>query len=112
MSAGYLDQYMNQGATFNTTLTLDDYTGAALNLTGFSVHSQARRSYIAANATITFTSTISDAANGVITLSLDGATSANVPAGRLVYDVVITDPTGIKTRVLEGLLFVSPTATH
>jgi len=110
---GYSDQYLEQGSTFNTQITLDDVYNQPMNLSGFSVSSEARKSYYSANATIVFDSTVYDAANGIIQLSLDAATSANVPAGRLVYDVVLTQAnTGLVTRVLEGLVYVSPSVTH
>ena len=113
MAVGYLDQFIAQGTSFTTQLTLDDDSGNPFNLTGFTAASQARRSYYSANASIVFATTISDAANGVITLSTDANTTANVPAGRLVYDVKITNATtGQVTRVLEGLIFVSPEATQ
>lgn len=113
MPAGYQDLFLNQNETFTTSLTLDDVNGAAYNLNGYTVKSQAKKSYYSANATLQFTSSISDANNGVITLSANSATTANVPAGKLVYDVIITQAeTGIVTRVLEGQIFVSPAVTR
>jgi len=113
MGVGYSDQYLEQGATFTTTLTLDDDTNSPMDLTGFSARSMARRSYSSANATIVFDTTIIDASNGVIQLAVDSATSANVPAGRLVYDVVIKElSSNVVTRVVEGIVYVSPAATY
>ena len=63
MPAGYSDLYLEQGTTFTTNLTLDDNYGNPYNLSGFTIKSQARRSYYSANATITFTSSISPANN-------------------------------------------------
>ena len=112
MPAGYQDQYLEQGATFVSEMTLDDVTGVPYNLTGFSVRSQAKRSYYSANATINFVSEITDANNGIIKISANSAVTSNVPPVKLVYDVVITqDSTGIVTRVLEGQIFVSPAVT-
>jgi len=111
MSAGYVNQFLNQGETFSTSLTLDDAYGNPYNLTGFTVKSQARRSYYSANATINFVTNISDANNGIITLSANSAITANVPAKTLVYDVFIKDSSNNVTRVLEGQIFVSPAVT-
>jgi hypothetical protein len=112
MPAGYSDLYLEQGTTFTTNLTLDDNYGNPYNLSGFTIKSQARRSYYSANATITFTSSIYDAANGIIQLSANAATTANVPAGKLVYDVLIKDTANTTTRVLEGQIIVSPSVTR
>lgn len=112
MPAGYQDLYIEKGTTFTTQLTLDGSNGLAFDLRGFTVKSQARRSYYSANTTLEFTSTFADAANGVIQLSASATQTANVPAGKLVYDVIITDTHNIVSRVLEGQIFVSPSVTR
>ena len=113
MTAGYQDQYIEQVTTFNSNISLDDSNGTSYNLTGFTIKSQARRSYYSANAAINFVVSIPDANNGVITLSANAAVTANVAAGKYVYDVMLTQPsTGLVTRVLEGQMFVSPCATR
>jgi hypothetical protein len=110
MPAAYTDLYLEQGTTFVTSVTLDGNNGEPYDLTYFTVRGEAKRSYYSSNTSLTFTSTITDASNGVIQLS---ATTANVPAGKLVYDVIITDTgSGTVTRVLEGQIFVSPAVTR
>lgn len=112
MAAGYQDLFLNQNETFTTSLTLDDVNGVAYNLTGFTVKSQARKSYYSNTIAINFDAAISDANNGIISLSASANTTANVSAGKLVYDVFMTQTsTGIVTRVLEGQIFVSPSVT-
>lgn len=112
MAAGYQDLFLNQNETFTTSLTLDDVNGIAYNLTGFTVKSQAKKSYYSDTIALDFNASISDANNGVITLSANAATTSNVSAGKLVYDVIMTQSeTGTVTRVLEGQIFVSPAVT-
>lgn len=109
MPAGYQDLYLEQGTTFTTSLTLTDNTNAAYNLIGFSVSSQAKTSYYSTSPSIVFNTSLTDASNGVITLSANSAVTTNVSARqKLVYDVKITDATNGVTRVLEGQIFVSP----
>jgi hypothetical protein len=113
MPAAYSDLYLEQGTTFVTSVTLDGNNGEPYDLTYFTVRGAAKRSYYSSNTSLTFTSTISDAANGVIQLSANSAVTANVTAGKLVYDVIITDTnSGSVTRVLEGQIFVSPAVTR
>lgn len=113
MPAGYQDQYIEQGTTFNSQITLDDSNGTPYNLTGFTIKSQARRSYYSANAAINFAVSIPDANNGVVLLTAAATTTANVAPGKYVYDVMITETSsGLVTRVLEGQIFVSPCATR
>jgi hypothetical protein len=112
MSVGYQDLYINQGEDFYTTITLYDNTGASYNLTNFTVQSQAKVSYYTANTALVFGASVFSANTGVIQLSANNAVTANVSARqKLVYDVYITDASNIKTRVLEGQIFVSPGVT-
>jgi len=109
MAAGYQDIFLEQGASFTTEMVLKYNTGIPYNLTGFTVKSQAKRSYYKANATITFTSTMIDAGNGIIQLSANSAQTANLTPGKMVYDVLIKENvTSFITRVVEGQVFVSP----
>lgn len=110
MAAGYQDIFLEQGVTYVNQITLDDNTGAPYNLTGFTVKSQAKKSYYSVNPTIVFNATVYDANNGIIQLTANSAVTANVPAGKLVYDVVISTA-NTATRVLEGQIFVSPAVT-
>lgn len=88
-----------------------DSAGAAVNLFGYSASSQMRKSYYATSFTI-ITSTITGNANGEITLSMTSANTANLTPGRQVFDLLITSPASIKTRVIEGIVVVSPGVTQ
>jgi len=70
-----------------------------------------RKSYYSTTAN-SFTSTITSNANGEITLSMTAANTANLTPGRLLYDLVITSPAGVKTRVVEGIVTVLPGVTQ
>lgn len=113
MPAAYQDQFLEQGTTFTSQITLDDDNGLPFNLSGFTAASQGRKSYYSANADITFSADITDANNGVIILSADAPTTANLTPGKLVYDVTVTQTsTGLVTRIIEGQIFVSPSVTR
>lgn len=112
MSAGYQDQFLEQGTTFVSQVTLQDNNGTFYDLTGFTVKSQARKSYYSANTVIEFDAEITDASNGQIQLAANSAVTANVNAGKYVYDVMIKETSSNNvTRVLEGQIFVSPAVT-
>ena len=114
MPAGYQDLFLEQGTTFTTQMTLADNTGAPYNLNGFTVKSQARTSYYSSNVALNFTASVFNANSGIIQLSANSATTANVSSvQKLVYDVIIIETgTGSVTRVLEGQIFVSPSVTR
>jgi hypothetical protein len=112
--AAYQDLYLDKGTDFTEVITLSDDYGNPYNLNYFTISSKARMSYITSNVAIQFVSTVTDASNGVITLTANSSVTANIipnNVGKLVYDVLVTDNTGKKTRVLEGQIYVSPNVT-
>jgi hypothetical protein len=111
MAAGYSDQYLEQGSTFNTQLTLTDDYGNPYDLTGFTLAGRAKKSYNTANVAFVFSITTQNPTTGIITLGLSSAVTANVPYGKYVYDVTVTSPLQIVSRVLEGQIYVSPGVT-
>ena len=111
MSAGYQNLYLEQGTSFSTTITLDDVYLNAYNLVGYTASSQMRKSYYSANATATFSTSI-DTTTGIITLVLDAPTTSNISPGRYVYDAIIIDSYNAVTRILEGVIDVSPSVTR
>lgn len=109
--AAFSEIVIEQGATFNTTINVEDTAGAAINLFGYTANSMMRKSYYSTSAT-TITSTVTGTANGEITLSVTAANTSSLTPGRYVYDVIITSPTSIVTRVIEGIVTVLPSVTR
>ena len=70
-----------------------------------------RKSYYATSNT-TISAVVTGNANGEITLSMTAANTANLTPGRSVFDLLITAPSGIKTRVVEGIIMISPGVTR
>jgi hypothetical protein len=111
--AGFVELYIDQGTTFNSTINLtDDTTNAPINVAAYTITSQLRRSYISANASGNITCTITDAANGGITLSMTSANTANLKVGRHVFDVRSANEQGVVSRLLEGMITVTPGITR
>ena len=103
--------FIDQGATFTTTVTVTDTNGDAVSLSGYSVAAQIRKSHLSSTATA-FTATISNASAGEITISLTDTQTTGLESGRYVYDVLITASGGTKTRVVEGQVTVNPSVTR
>lgn len=103
--------FIDQGSTFSSIVTLRNQDGSPMNLTGFTVKSQFRKSYQSSQA-FTFTSNVFDALTGRIRLQLAADASSAVRAGRYLFDVEITSPIGEKYRALEGIVVISPEITQ
>ena len=52
------------------------------------------------------------AATGQVTVTLTDAQTAALTSGRYVYDILITDSSGDKTRILEGHATVTPSVSR
>jgi|TARA_B100001094_G_C17980829_1_gene695144 hypothetical protein len=104
--------FIDQDADFTTTVTVNDSTGTPLDLTNFTALAMLRKSYQSSTAT-TFTSAfVSPRTTGQITISLTDTQTAALESGRYVYDLVITDASGNKTRVVEGIATVNPSVSR
>lgn len=100
---------VDQGTTFTTTITVSDDEGNALDLTGYTGAAQIRKHYTSSNS-VNFAVSIS-AGTGEVTLSLTANATANLNAGRYVYDCELTN-SGTVSRILEGIVTVSPQVTR
>ena len=54
---------------------------------------------------------MANAANGNVIISLNAATTTNIKAGRYLYDVKMTDTANVVTRVVEGIITITPQVT-
>ena len=103
--------YVDQGSDFTITLSLTDSVDDALNLTGSSFLAQVRKSHASSTVKATFTTT-NDGNGGNLTIKLPDVQTAALEAGRYVYDVMQTASDGIKTRLIEGQLIVTPSVSR
>lgn len=101
------------GTDFEHSFTLEnDQSNSPLNLTGYTASAQLRKyetSSSATNFTVTFAN---DRTTGTITLSIGSTESASIRPGKYLYDLVITSPSNIKTRVIEGVALVKKSVTR
>lgn len=110
--AAYVELFMDQGADFKNIINLtDDTTNVNINLDSYIIRSQMRRSYYSANPTANIVCTISDSPNGEIMMTLAAANTSNIKAGRYLFDLEATDSNGFVTRILEGIITVTPEIT-
>ena len=103
---------VDQGSDFSAEVVVEDSTGNVANLTGFTGAGQIRKTYSSSTAT-NFVVVVTNAAAGLLTLSLTNAVTNAMKSGRYVYDVEITQTSnGEKTRVVEGQLTINPGVTQ
>jgi hypothetical protein len=107
----YSNLTIDQGSTFTVTIDVTDASDNVLNLTGYSVAGQMRKTFDS-TAFTAFTATVQSAASGKVKITLTAAQTNALVSGRYVYDVEITSNEGIVTRVVEGQIEVTPGVTR
>tara|TARA_B100001057_G_C22866467_1_gene956701 strand:+ start:5556 stop:5888 length:333 start_codon:yes stop_codon:yes gene_type:complete len=108
--AAIANLFVDQGTTFNTSVFVTNDDSSAFDLTGYICTSQLRKSYSSSTAT-DFTTEIADPPTlGQINLTLSATQTGALEEGRYVYDVEVSKD-GIVTRVIEGLITLSPQVT-
>jgi hypothetical protein len=100
---------IDQGTTFSTHIIINDAAGDPVDLGGYYVESQFRKSYNSVNA---YEFETGANTSGSITMSINATASAAVPAGRYVYDLILTDVNGNTTRILEGQVTINPSVSR
>ena len=117
MPAAKLDLSIEQGADWRQHLTWKDADGQVVDLTHFHAHMQAR-SLLETSDTLL---DLSDDENGGITLggalgtidiAVDAATSSAWQWRKAVYDLELTDGSGMVTRLIRGAILVDPEVTR
>ena len=105
---------INAGATFSQQFDLaqsDD--SSPLDLTGYTIAAQIRK-HGGSTKKVEFTTNKVNASQGRIQISL--TPSQTVPTaikpGRYLYDIILTDGAGDKTRVVEGAALIREGVTR
>jgi hypothetical protein len=109
--AQFVELDLDQGTDFSFNLDLTKDDGSVVDVTDYSFSSSLRKSFYSTTTTASFVVEIIDAANGSVNLSLTAATTANIKAGRYLFDVKQTDDSNVKTRLMEGIVTVNPQVT-
>ena len=109
--AAIANLFIDQGSTFSTSVNVKNDDETAFDLTNHTAAAQIRKSYSSSTAT-DFTVSIADPpSNGQLDCSLTATQTAALEEGRYVYDIEVTNDTGVVTRVIEGIITINPNVT-
>jgi hypothetical protein len=123
MSAGTYTMAIEQGSTFSVQLTINDSSGAPINLTGHVFRGQIRKtisdSTIQASFTFTILDQVTDTGKVVVSLTAAQTTAISFPSQKTVertdvemsYDIE-SEISGTVYRWLEGIASISPEVTR
>jgi len=105
ISPGTYNITLQRRADYSVTLQFKDSNGDAINLTGWSAAAQAwnkGRTTKYGDFAVTYT----DRSTGTIAIALTDEQTATFP-DEAYYDVLLTNPSGLKEYYLEGIIYVS-----
>lgn len=105
VSPGTYDITLQRRADYSVTLQFKDSNNAVINLTGWTAAAQVwnqNRTTKYADFTVTYT----NRSTGTIEIALSDTDTATFP-NEAYYDVLLTNPNGLKEYYLEGIIYVS-----
>lgn len=101
---------IDQGTDYETVINVTDENGNIVNLSGYTGTAQMRRHY-SSSAQTSFVVTVYDQ-SGAVKLAMNSATTNTVSAGRYVYDCELRSSSNIVSRLIEGIVTVTPQVTR
>jgi hypothetical protein len=105
ISPGQYNISLQRRADYSVTLQFKDSTGAAINLTGWTVAAQAwnqDRTTKYADFTVSYT----NRSTGTVAIALTSVQTAALPS-EAYYDVLLTNPSNLKEFYLQGIIYVT-----
>ena len=106
ISPGQYNMTVQRRSDHSIQLVFKDSNNDAINLTGFTVEAQVweeTRTTKYADFAVTYT----NRSTGTIDLALTDTQTATFSPSVLKYDVLLTNPSGLKEYYLEGSIFMS-----
>jgi hypothetical protein len=100
---------IDQGTTFSTSFYFTDESGAPIDFTGYLSGAEMRKT---PSSSTVFEFIVSAGSNGYITISKSMAQTSVITPGRYVYDLEVQDPSGVTSRLVEGIVTVTPQVTR
>ena len=102
---------IDQGADFSKNFTVTTDGSTAYDISDLTLQAQMRKSYDSSSAAATFTVSVVTGSSGIYKLVLSNSTTADITAGRYVYDVELILADSTIEKVHYGIVTVNPEAT-
>ncbi len=107
MAAIPINLVIEQRADFEATFTVTGSNNVALNLVDYTAEAKIKKNYTSSTST-NFAVNFLDRTEGKMKLTLNSFATSLLKPGRYSYDILIVSPGGVKTRVVEGQVTVTP----
>ena len=111
MAAYVSNIVIDVGANFDQSFNLESSAGAPLNLTGYTGAAKMKKSAATSKVACNFVVSFPEPTSGQLKIALGSSITSGLKPGRYAYDVLLTDDSSLKTRVVEGSAIVTAGVT-
>lgn len=100
MAAAVYNITIDAQADFSRSFEVSEL-GSAIDISGYTFEAQIREHFHSTDST-SFTASVTNGPLGLFSISLTDTQTAAMTYGKQYYDIVMTDTSGNKTRLLQG----------
>jgi hypothetical protein len=104
--------YVDQGVDFSTTLNLFTDSGDEFDISSQTFSCDVRKVF---SSVVSFSAEIiiePGGIDGTLELRIPSDETVNIEPGKYQYDVIMQSNSGLREKILEGLIFLIPTVTR
>lgn len=101
---------IDQGSDYEFKVNVENINNVPADLTGYTAAAQMRKYYTSSRA-YDFDTQV-DANNGIVILAMSANTTNTITPGRYLYDCELTSADGVITRLIEGIVTITPQVTR
>lgn len=103
--------YIDQGTDFSVDLDIFSDNGEDLPISNYLFEADAKKVFSSSGVSFSFDVNYVPNSINKVEMRLAANTSVDVDPGKYQYDVVMISPSNIRTKILEGLVFIVATMT-
>jgi hypothetical protein len=110
--AQFIELDVDQGTDFSYDLDLTTDDGVPINVTNYIFSSSIRKSYYSSGVAANFIIVVANQNLGNLRFTIPSNITANIKAGRYLFDIKQVDSSNTTSRILEGIITVNPQITR
>ena len=99
---------LDQGTDYSLNLTIRDSNLNPKNISGYAFTGIIKYRYSETGSRGNFSCSVTNATGGQVVMSLSNSQSANIPVGRHLYELEVTDAGSLKEKYLKGYIEIAP----
>lgn len=103
--------YIDQGTDFSVDLDIFSDDGEDLPISNYTFQGDAKKVFSSSGPAFEFDISYVPNSTNKVEIRLNANTSVDIDPGKYQYDVVMISPSNVRTKILEGLVFIVATMT-